>query len=137
MAATEAQLSLMIHACNGFRYLSSLKAHRHCNLSSAGLGTASATSSARAATALARKVAAGATLSAAVAFEASASTAARGITSARTVAVTTVCCRLGATRLDNDVLAIYNMWIGGDSSLVALDSLVLNKSAVLEYSKLA
>jgi hypothetical protein len=29
------------------------------------------------------------------------------------------------------------MWIGGDSSLVALDSLVLNKSAVLEYSKLA
>lgn len=56
------------------------------------------------------------------------------IAPARTVVATSVGRRLGASRLHDDVLAIHGVRVGRDGSLVSLDSLVLDKGAVLKAS---
>lgn len=93
------------------------------------LGTSTATGSTASATALSREVASSILAARAVTIKATTATA-RGITTA-SAEVTTVGVGLGSSGLDNNVLAINGKVLAGQSSLVALNSLVLNKGTVL------
>jgi|SRR5687767_5535173 hypothetical protein len=96
-----------------------------------GAGRLSATTTAggtATTTALATKVAARVVASASIV---SATTTARSTATAGTVAAAAVSIGLGAARLDDDVLAVDGQRAGSNGSVVALNSLVFDKSAVL------
>jgi hypothetical protein len=104
-----------------------------CYLNVCDLGTSTATGSTASATALSSEVASSILAARTVTIEATAATA-RGITTA-SAEVTTVGVGLGSSGLDNNVLAINGKVLAGQSSLVALDSLVLNKGTVLRNKR--
>lgn len=100
-----------------------------------GLGTSTTTGSTASATALSREVASSILAARAVTIKAT-TAATRGITTA-SAEVTTVGVGLGSSGLDNNVLAINGKVLAGQSSLVALNSLVLNEGTVLRDRRIS
>lgn len=104
---------------------------RNVDLSAGTLVTTTATRSAATATVLAREVATALTVGA-VALKATTATRSTVTTVVGAVGVaSTNTSSLRATRLDDDVLAVNNVRVAGNGSLVSLNGLVLDKGAVL------
>lgn len=97
-----------------------------------GLGAATATGTTAASTALAGEVAAGVTLaSIPVAFKATSATGSTAATASTKATSIVMSSSLGAAGLDDNVLAVHGVGVARNSSLVALERLILNKGAVL------
>ncbi len=97
-----------------------------------GLGTATAASSATTATVLATEIATVVTLATvAVALEPASATGSAVAAASAEAGATIVAGSLGATRLNDNILAIHGVRVARHSSLVSLKRLILDECAVL------
>jgi hypothetical protein len=99
-----------------------------------GLGTTSGSTGCTPSTVLPTEIATGGALATrSIAFETAATSSSGQVSTSSSIVAATVSGCLRSTGFNNDVLSIYNMWIGGDSSLITCGGSKFHEGAVLQY----